>query len=597
MQFGAHATRLLDFYGLREQPFGVTPDPRYFYAGETHCEALATLVCGIEHNVGFGALVSEPGMGKTTLLCQLMEQFRSAETAFVFNTQCGSNDLLRAIADDLHIEPGGADSFGLVPAINRHLIRNAGPNPTIVVIDEAQNLDDSVLETVRMLSNFETPKRKLLHIILSGQPLLGEKLLRPHLKQLWQRITILARLQPFGEQEIAAYIRHRLETGGCRQPIFAPGAVSDIATASQGIPREINRLCFNSLLLGCASGEKIIGRRVVQEVCGDLQLLPDRVRTGGKPQRLVADAGHSANTAGETLPVRGMKRSSSTPSAAPVRVPWQEGPQPLERAGVGMQDMPLKQSRHGQATLPALGLLSLALLLFAVAATHTGFRADLEGAWKFWESKVNVPATPATKTAGAVVAGRPAIAANPAAAVLSPAAQDLTVANQRPVSLFPLGNQGKVNPVVVAAPVLESIPLIHVPSRFPPASTTATLESYGSPPRLGAAPVQLASLPPSPAHLPKLAEFKLEQPVVLKQVEPVYPPLARQAGIQGNVQIAATVGKDGKLRDVHVVSGDPALSGAALDAVRQWLLSPASFNGQPIEVEKKITIHFVLPQQ
>jgi len=168
----------LEFFGMREQPFGVTPDPRFLYLSPMHREALASLYYGVEAGRGFLSMIARPGMGKTTLLFQLLEEFRnSAKTAFLFQTQCDSREFIRFLLAELGIETKEQDRVKMHEEFNAVLLREMKAGKRfVVVIDEAQNLDDSVLETVRLLSNFETPRAKLMQIILSGQPELADKL-------------------------------------------------------------------------------------------------------------------------------------------------------------------------------------------------------------------------------------------------------------------------------------------------------------------------------------------------------------------------------------------------------------------------------------
>ena len=270
------------FFGLREQPFGVTPDPRYLYLGGQHREVLASLYYGLEANRGFLAMVAKPGMGKTTLLFHLLEKFRNrAQTAFIFQTQCTSREFMRFLLAELGIEHEGQDLVRMHEDFNRCLLREAqAGRRVIVVIDEAQNLAPSVLETVRLLSDFETPRAKLLQIILSGQPELAEKLASPSLKQLHQRVASISGLNPLTVQETATYIAHRLRVAGYQgDGLFSSGAISRIAELSEGIPRNINNLCFHTLSLACALKKKTIDMAVVEEVARDLdirRLLPDR---------------------------------------------------------------------------------------------------------------------------------------------------------------------------------------------------------------------------------------------------------------------------------------------------------------------------------
>jgi type II secretory pathway predicted ATPase ExeA len=263
------------FFGLREQPFGVTPDPRYLYLGPGHREALASLVYGIEANRGFLALIAQPGMGKTTLLVHLLEKFRqSSRTAFLFQTQCNSRELVRFLLAELGIEGKENDLVRMHDQFNRFLLEQSLANKrVIVVIDEAQNLEPSVLETVRLLSNFETPRAKLLQIILSGQPELATKLASPSLSQFRQRIASFNGLKPLPPQEVARFIDHRLKVARYQgPPLFTDEAKAMIARLSEGIPRNINSLCFGALSLACGVHRKTVDREIVQEVFGDHDL-------------------------------------------------------------------------------------------------------------------------------------------------------------------------------------------------------------------------------------------------------------------------------------------------------------------------------------
>ena len=265
----------LEFFGMREQPFGVTPDPRFLYLSPMHREALASLYYGIEAGRGFLSMIAPPGMGKTTLLFQLLEEFRNAaRTAFLFQTQCDSREFIRFLLAELGIETKEQDRVKMHEEFNAVLLREMKAGKRfVVVIDEAQNLDDSVLETVRLLSNFETPRAKLMQIIMSGQPELADKLARPNLAQLRQRISIVARLEPLSPQHVHEYMQHRLRLSGYTGPrLFLSDAESAIIERSEGIPRTINNLCFNALSLAYALGKRQIDRSLIEEISGDLNL-------------------------------------------------------------------------------------------------------------------------------------------------------------------------------------------------------------------------------------------------------------------------------------------------------------------------------------
>jgi len=265
----------LSFFGLREQPFGVTPDPRFLYLSAAHREALASLYYGIEAGRGFLGLIAKPGMGKTTLLFHLLEKFRtSARTAFIFQTQCNSREFMRFLLAELGYDNDGQDFVRMHEEFNRRLLEEAqAGNRLIVVVDEAQNLEPAVLETVRLLSDFETPQAKLMHIILSGQPELADKLARPSLAQLRQRVSILHGLEPLPAWEVKSYIEHRLRIAGYEgEPLFTSEAYESIATFTHGIPRNVNNFCFNALSLACALREKVVTQDIVKEVTTDLDI-------------------------------------------------------------------------------------------------------------------------------------------------------------------------------------------------------------------------------------------------------------------------------------------------------------------------------------
>ncbi|HEY0704537.1 MAG TPA: AAA family ATPase [Candidatus Acidoferrales bacterium] len=286
---------LLDYYQLAEQPFGVTPDSRFLYLGPKHREALASLVYGTESNRGFLALIAKPGMGKTSLLYHYLSYLRDkARTAFVFRTDCDAREFIRHVLMDLGIDVKGMDLPDMHDALNRLLTEEMRAGRRFVlVIDEAQNLDESVLESVRLLSNFETPWMKLMQIVLAGQPQLAERLARPSMAQLRQRVSMVIRIEPLTHQEVNAYIDHRLYiAGGENNAIFTPGARKLIAEHSEGIPRNINNLCFNAMSLGCALKRKTIDRDIINDVIADLDLEPLREKAvnapAAKPGRPVA---------------------------------------------------------------------------------------------------------------------------------------------------------------------------------------------------------------------------------------------------------------------------------------------------------------------
>jgi general secretion pathway protein A len=243
----------LSFFGLNEKPFAITPDPRYLYLSERHAEALAHLLYGINEAGGFVQLTGEVGTGKTTIVRSLLAQTpKNAEIALILNPKMTAPEFLLTICEELGI--GVPDSAteslkDLVDILSGYLLRaHAGGRRVVVVVDEAQNLAPTVLEQVRLLTNLETNTRKLLQIILIGQPELRELLGRNELRQLAQRITGRYHLNPLTNAETIAYVRHRLRVAGATSDIFSPPALAEVHRLAVGVPRVINVVCDRALL-------------------------------------------------------------------------------------------------------------------------------------------------------------------------------------------------------------------------------------------------------------------------------------------------------------------------------------------------------------
>jgi general secretion pathway protein A len=243
----------LSFFGLNEKPFSITPDPRYLYLSERHAEALAHLLYGINEAGGFVQLTGEVGTGKTTIVRSLLAQTpKNAEIALILNPKMTAPEFLLTICEELGIGVPDAATESLkdlVDILSGYLLRaHAGGRRVVVVVDEAQNLAPTVLEQVRLLTNLETNTRKLLQIILIGQPELRELLARNELRQLAQRITGRYHLNPLTSAETSAYVRHRLRVAGATTDIFSPGALAEVHRLATGVPRVINVVSDRALL-------------------------------------------------------------------------------------------------------------------------------------------------------------------------------------------------------------------------------------------------------------------------------------------------------------------------------------------------------------
>lgn len=242
----------LEFFKLWDEPFGVTPDPAYLYPSQTHLSALDALRNGILGGRGFMTLIAEPGMGKTTLLYQLIEQLpQTTRTAYLFQTQCNSLEFMQYLLSELNVDPSAMGLVAMHRKLNEMLFDEmVHGKQFVLIVDESQNLSNAVLETIRLLSNFETSHSKLLQIVLAGQPELADKLKQPELSQLLQRVTVMAHIDAFSFEETAAYIRHRLKLAGhAGADLFDPAGLAAVYRRSHGVPRNINRICHAALSL------------------------------------------------------------------------------------------------------------------------------------------------------------------------------------------------------------------------------------------------------------------------------------------------------------------------------------------------------------
>jgi type II secretory pathway predicted ATPase ExeA len=275
----------VNFYGLTEKPFNATPDPRFLYMSPGHREALAQLLYGVQERKGFIVLTGKVGTGKTTLLRALGQRLNGqAAISFVVNSSLPFDGLLEYVVADLGIVKAGESRVQRLIALNNFLTERerAGQN-TVLIIDEAQNLDSSTLEQIRLLSNFETPSSKLLQILLVGQPELKARLNLPELSQLKQRVGLRCQVPSLTADETRAYIRTRLRIAGARDMgLFADSAVERIAAYSGGIPRLINIVGDHCLLFGYADQKRRIDRNIVNHA---IEYLEEGTRPRGQESR------------------------------------------------------------------------------------------------------------------------------------------------------------------------------------------------------------------------------------------------------------------------------------------------------------------------
>ncbi len=266
------------FFGFKENPFNLSPDPAFLYRSPQHEEALANLVYGVEQRKGFIVLTGEVGTGKTTLLECLRDTLErdGVSFAFLFNSRLTVEQFFEMLAYDFELNCNRSSKTEVLFALNDLLVQNASEGRiTALIVDEAHDLSFDVLEEIRMLGNLEDRSGKLLQIVLAGQPELDRKLDAPNLRQLKQRVVLRYTLRPFSERETVEYIRWRLARAGMEeQTLFPPNVLAGIHQRAQGIPRLINIICDNLLLTAFALQSKITTLPMLDEVTADLRLQP-----------------------------------------------------------------------------------------------------------------------------------------------------------------------------------------------------------------------------------------------------------------------------------------------------------------------------------
>jgi len=264
------------FFGITENPFSLSPDPTFLYRSPQHEEALANLIYGVQSRKGFIVLTGEVGTGKTTMLECLREYLESQyiEYASLFNSRINPQQFFEMIAYDLDLRCERTSKTEVLFALNSLLIQQANEGRTsVLIVDEAHNLDWDVLEEIRLLGNLENRRGKLLQIVLAGQPELDRKLDAPNLRQLKQRIVLRYNLKPFSEPETIEYIDTRLARAGMDdQKVFSPAVLSEIHRRSQGIPRLINGICDNCMLTAFAAEQRQVSMETLEEVSNDMRL-------------------------------------------------------------------------------------------------------------------------------------------------------------------------------------------------------------------------------------------------------------------------------------------------------------------------------------
>ncbi len=407
------------FFGLNEKPFSITPDPRYLYLSRRHAEALAHLIYGVTESGGFIQLTGEVGTGKTTIVRSLLEQLPAhAEVALVLNPRLSAQEFLLTICDELHVQVDGRDSQkAVIDALNRRLLdAHSEGKRVVLIVDEAQNLSADVLEQVRLLTNLETAKQKLLQIILIGQPELRQVLARSDLRQLAQRVTGRYHLEPLQQDETRAYVHHRLQVAGGRAEIFSTSALRALHRSAGGIPRLVNVIADRALLGAWSKEQTTVSPSVVDqaanEVFGEATDTPGRrspswttLALGALAVAVIAVAATVAWQRYATGPGDGAGESALPPvvdrlepAAVPAPPPAREPAAPVETPQVN-DTTPSAQTATGEpASAPVLPPLAERL---ATGLVPTGTDAAFAGLFSLWGADYTPAAGPACQQAEA----------------------------------------------------------------------------------------------------------------------------------------------------------------------------------------------------
>jgi general secretion pathway protein A len=630
-------------FNLREEPFGVTPDPRFLYLGSSHREALASLLHGIQTGRGFMLLVAQPGMGKTTLLADVLRQTRGfVRTVSLFQTQCTRVELLRYMLVDSGVQPAGHDVVTMHEQFNELLIRNDREGKKFVVfIDEAQNLSDEVLESIRLLSDFETPQRKLLQIILAGQPQLASTLSRPEQSQLRQRISIISWLKPLSQREVHEYIQSRLAVAGRTAPLFTVPAVNAIASLSGGIPRIINNYCFNLLSLACALGQKMVDEKLVDEVRLDLDVNVNQTNASsaeGPRFSALSPAGQQFVDSFRVLRDPSQRREetsaanpavhalSSQAAAGTSRQPTIQRAYSTVSKGSGTTAEPFRASSQPASAAPRVSAAPRSTYSRLLDTYQSTQLADVK---ELADVNEDVPQTASTAPQAAPTDAEESSANRwtilVVLALLALGAIGWRVWNQprlAPVTQVAAAKptENTTPPAEVEAPTAEDEPGIESQpkeSHHVSSPRTATVPADKEAPRFvanGSIPAKHSTEAdeiPSPqlamnvgasdevlrlddASMPRLAA-RVASPVVpgtlIKKVVPKYP-----AGISHpndtTVGLTATVGESGRVENVQVTEGAGALAQSAASAVREWRYTPFTVNGVPVRATTHVVFKF-----
>lgn len=631
----------LRYFGFTDIPFGVTPDPDFLFPSAMHAAALEALVASIESNLGFSVLIGEPGTGKTTLLFQLLTQYRDgARTAFIFQTQCRPRELLRHIAHELEVPVLPHDEVKLHQRLKAMLVREArAGRKVIIVVDEAQNLESSSLEAIRLLSDFETAPAKLLHVILSGSFRLAETLLSPELSPLAQRISTVCRLEPLNTNELRAYVSFRVQKAGSRMTdgFFSKNSFYEISQRTRGVPRLVNSLCYRALMLAYNRGEKCVNKALIQQAASDLdlsgstapelQVIGDSTKGANtypatnppfyewRPATTSVSEVEPVNSSGHTIsetPPRHENREDQKASFVPPLAPYftdgfknTVGPGKGRVSGSPLRRLTQAMSHYDRSTQLLAGMVLLALA-FWTGWYVLGISPARSVKPTLHQSHVTFPTTQGDTSKHATyqqlnesnlrsLEDQPLITLDESSRTGSEATNRRLAAGtntHRPAAVVELSSDHVVPSTLQRQPPHESdsaIPSNAETISGSNATITLPIASTGSAiPRLESPVSNIGSgvLHAVPLH-----------PV--KVVQPVYPEKAKQWRIEGDVLLQLTIDKSGAVKSVRPLSGNAILTQAAEKAALQWRyqLSTANQPFTPVVTQARFNFRLTPPDK
>jgi general secretion pathway protein A len=646
-----------DFFGLSRSPFQLSPDPFFLISSERNQEALASISEAIRLRKGFVALTGEVGTGKTLVLRCLVELWEREEIPFAYfiGPRLSTVDFLSYITFELGINVTDPTKGNLLRALYGFLLAQFEKGlTTVLIIDEAHQLPRNVLEEIRLLTNFETAQQKLVQIVLVGQPELDKKLDSVELRSLKQRIAVRCRLEPLCEEEIRHYIERRLELAGAdakETAIFPDETVKAIYRHSQGIPRLVNSICDQALMAACARQIRVVPVEVIREVASHFRL--DSSGTLKQPEKPLSLASHVERSVPNkswavvpTVDVPGVKLGDADltlgrPDDSNVK-PAETAPpsKPETSHESGFREHSTEHSALAfESFSPARAATQLTTFPGTrgqTVASSAGLRTIIQPRRILrdsWSSQIRrwlrpglrlsliigiVAVVPVALATGIFMAHRQkgtATVPHPVASMREAFSEGQTAATVQPVGISSAiqVHVGSPDAIVPRADIGTSKPAAELERLAP---RTKAIPSTLSRPVFRSSHLLTSTEPPLntgmqtkesdvgrglfdtsvPGPTPPQTDLgiSLQPPKLVSSPRPTYPSLARTGNVQGVVMIDAVVNETGKVTDMKMISGNPVLKQAAMDALRTWKYEPARLNGQPTAAHVQVRINFSL---